>query len=128
MSIDASVQTIYDGVVNATLQLVGVCDGTGLDETNVTKVDVSSLVPTGGRIRIDEVQYDVAFGQVKLSWEDSPNRSFIALNGFGSFDYRRSGGLQNAGSPNATGNILLTTVGFDLNSSYTIVLKMRKKG
>lgn len=127
MAIQSTTQVIYDGVRNAKVQLTGICDGTGGDEAAVIKVDVSSLIPVGGRIKIKELTYDVAYGAVKLSWEAAPPVDFLVLNGFGKFDYRKMDGLPNLADSSATGNILLTTIGFDLNSSYSLLLEMIKK-
>jgi hypothetical protein len=125
MAIQATTQVVYDGAVNCIIKAIGICDGQGSDEANVVKVDVSSLVPNGGRIRIDEIQYDVAYGVVKLAWDAAQPVDIAYLDGFGKFEFKT--GLQNAADVEASGNILLSAVGFDLNSTYTIVLKMKKK-
>lgn len=128
MAINADTQVLYDGTVNCTIKCIGICDG-GVEspnEVNVTKVKVSDLVPVGGRMKLLEVQYDVSYGVVSLSWDAFTPVEFIHLDGFGKFVFP-NGGLVNGADETATGDILLTTRGFELNSTYSIVLKMRKK-
>jgi hypothetical protein len=128
MAITATNVTVHDGERNHSVLLTGLCDGTGSDETNERKVDVSELLPVGGKVKVNKITYSVAYGAVKLSWDASPPEDFIILDGDGVFDFRSSGGLINrADAETATGDILLTTLGFDLNSSYSIKLDMVKK-
>jgi hypothetical protein len=128
MAINATTDVLYDGTVNATVKMIGICDGSGLDESNVVKVDVSSLIPVGGRIRIDRVQFDVAYGVIALAWDAVTPVPFLYLDGHGDMDFKSHGGMQNTAGSDATGNIVLSATGFDLNSTYSIILKMRKKG
>jgi hypothetical protein len=128
MAIDAQVLTVYDGAVNATVQVIGKSDGQAGQEVNVVKVDVSELNPPCSTVRIEEFSYDVEGGTVTLSWDDVTPVPFAYLKGNDRIIYRREGGLQNAGDPTSrSGDILLSTIDFEGNGSYTILLKMRKK-
>ncbi len=128
MAIEATTTLVHDGERNLSVLLTGLCDGTGNDETNVLKIDVSEYMPSGGRVRINKVTYSVAFGVVKLSWDASPPQDFLVLDGEGKFDFCHQGGLANrSDSETGNGDILLSTVGFDLNSSYSIKLDMTKR-
>ena len=67
-------------------------------------------------------------GVVTLLWDDLTPLPFAHLQGNDTICYHHSGGLNNlADSQSRSGDILLSTVDFDGNSSYTIVFKMRKK-
>ena len=126
MAITATQQVLYDGVRNCVVKLTGICDGTG-NENSELKVDVSELNPPCARVRVDEVIYDVSYGLVKLAWDATPDVDFEVLEGEGRFDYRRHGGLNMVPDETANGDILLSTVGMELNSSYNIVLHLVKK-
>lgn len=119
----------YDGLRNVTVRLTGLGDGAG-QETNVVKVDVSELNPPGGRVKLEEITYDVAYGVVKLSWANDPAPvDFLLLDGADRMVFRREGGLNNETDPESgNGDILLSTIGFEQNSSYSLILKMVKKG
>ena len=128
MAITATTTLVHDGERNLSVLLTGLCDGTGNDETNALKIDVSEYTPAGGRVRINKVTYSVAYGVVKLSWDAAPPEDFLLLDGDGKFDFCKSGGLSNrASAETGNGDILLSTVGFDLGSSYSIKLDMTKK-
>jgi hypothetical protein len=129
MAVNAEILTVYDGGLTATLQIIGKSDGAGGEEANEIKVDVSELNPPCSTVRIEEVQYNVVGGTVQLSWDDTPTPKTICyLKGSDELDYRREGGLQNLADPQSrSGDILLSTDGFDPDGSYTILLKLRKK-
>src|SRR3990167_7712595 len=128
MAIDTQIHTVYDGGLAATLQITGKSDGQSGQEVNVVKVDVSELIPPCSSVAIEEISYNVEGGTVTLSWDDLTPLPFAHLKGMDTIDYRREGRLQNFGDPQSrSGDILLSTVGFDPNGSYTILLKLRKK-
>jgi hypothetical protein len=138
MTIEAQVLTVYDGGLNATLQLTGRSDGQGGQETNELKVDLSALAGSyqakAASVRIDEVEFVVQGGTqggyVKLLWDAPTPVEFLQLNGVGEFTYWKEGGLQNIpkqADPSVSGNILLSTINFGQDSTYSIVLKLRKK-
>ena len=54
------------------------------------------------------------------------HQAFAVLGVGGVFDYCRTGGMRNGGGDTANGDILLSTDGFELGSSYTITLDMVK--
>lgn len=121
-------KVVYDGPRNVTVRLTGLGDGAG-QETNVVKVDVSELNPPCRRIKVEKVTYDVAYGVVKLTWDDTlAPIDFLLLDGADNVDFRRFGGLDNEAGDDASGDICLSTVGFEQNSSYSIVLELVKKG
>lgn len=128
MAIDAQILTVYDGGLAATVQVIGKSDGQAGQEVNVVKVDVSELTPPCDSVAIEEIAYDVDGGLVTLSWDDVTPRPFAYLKGNDSMDYRRVGRLTNLADPaSRSGDVLLSTVDFEGNGAYTILLKMRKK-
>ena len=125
MAVTATQQIVYDGLRNCTVHITGIGDGTG-NETAELKVDASELTPPCARLRVDRIVYDVSYGVVKLSWDGTPDVDFAVLDGQGCFDFRPAGGL-NIVDETTNGDILLTTLGFELNSSYDILLHLVKK-
>ena len=127
MAITITNQTLLDGERNAVMQFTGVCDGAG-QETNVVKVDVSALAPICKRVAIKLIEYNISGGIVRLLWDDDDPIEFLDLSDLGNeFDYRKMGGMQSTASLNASGNILFSTIGFDVGSAYTIKLDLIKK-
>ena len=128
MAIEVTTQILHDGARNAVVQITGRSDGTG-QETAVLKVDVSELQPPAARVAVKRLTYDITGGMVELSWKADANVPFAKLEGNNFSDYERIGGLQNAawGELGANGDIVLTTRGFGLDSSYTIKFDLIKK-
>ena len=126
MAITATSRIIYDGQRHCTMQFTGIGDGGG-DETNVLKVDVSAFSPPCVSVAIKRISYDVSYGVLEMLWDAMTPVTFAMLEGGDEIDYCRINGLTNGGGVTATGNILFSTRGFELNSNYTVVLEMRKK-
>lgn len=135
MGITTTSQLIYDGNRHTVWQFTGICDGLG-DETNALKVDKSRLQPMDVNkpitsLAILEIQYNISYGILQLLWDTDQNPGgpvpFLNLEGFDEISYRHMNGLPNGGGDTATGNILFSTIGFELNSTYSVVLEMRKK-
>ncbi len=79
-------------------------------------------------VSVRKITYDIGYGLVTLSWDALTPVDFAALSdGYGELDYSRTGGLKNGGGGGATGDILLTTTGFELASSYMVIFDLIKK-
>lgn len=117
----------YDGERNVTVILNNLSDGTG--ETLVKKLDVTTLHPNpAAHIKLWRAFHDVTDGEVILYWEGTPNRLLATLSSASpDLDFSRTGGLIDDAT-SGTGNVLLSTVGFVQNSSYTIRLEFKKGG
>jgi hypothetical protein len=126
MAIATTSQTLHDGVRNVVMQFTGISDGSG-QEADVIKVDVSELSPPCDRVKILNLTHDVHGGVVTIAWAADTPVVFAQLSGQNETCYRMEGGLQNNADESGTGDILLSTEGFELNSSYTIKLEMVKK-
>jgi len=126
MAIATTSQTLHDGVRNVIMQFTGISDGSG-QEAAVVKVDVSEMTPPCDRVKILKLTHDVNGGVVTLSWAADTPVVFAQLSGQNETCYRFQGGLQNNADESRTGDILLSTEGFELDSSYTIKLEMVKK-
>lgn len=128
---EVTTRIIHDGPRNCIVLLTGRSDGSGPAETNVRKVDVSELQPPCDSVKVVKAQYDVSFGLVELSWDAQTPKTFLLLDGMDTFDFCKNGGLTNdlvsAGDDSATGDILLSTRGFEADSIYSIRLEMVKK-
>ena len=119
-------QILHNGARNAVVQLTGISDGSGR-ETRVPKVDVKALGAKSVSVR--KITYQIGYGVVTLSWDALTPVDVAQLpDGYGEIDYRKIGGMKpRMDLGGATGNILLSTTGFDLGSSYTITIEMVKK-
>lgn len=118
---------ITDGVRGVAMQFSGVYDAVG-QEQNVVKVDVTALSPACVRIAIKRLTYEVSGGILQLSWDADDPIVFDNLAGqSGLRDYRKTGAIE---PPRATlgvtGNLLFSTIGFDVGSSYSVMLEMIK--
>ena len=127
MAITATTQILYDGLRNCIMQFTGVGDGSG-DETNALKVDCAALNPPCVAVAIKKIDYDVGYGVVEMLWDAAIPVPFLELTESGfPLDYKRINGITNGGGSYSTGNVLFSTKGFELGSTYSIVLHMRKK-
>lgn len=126
MAITPTVTVLYDGIKNCTVQLTGLSDG-GNGETLVKKVDVKELNPPCRFLAIRKIHYDVGGGVVQLYWEAEDPVLIDDFISVAEEDFRTIGGYQNTAGPSATGNILLTSLGFDSGSAYSVKLDMVKK-
>lgn len=130
-------QILKDHARAFAIKLTNVSDGTG--ETNVIKVDASTLVASSGtneeRLTITKLFWSVASGtsatmspRVTLLWAGaSANTIAATLTGSGFWDLTTSGQapiINNATSP--TGDILLSTTGFTANAAYTVIIEGHK--
>ena len=126
MAIAVTSTILHDGKRNTVMQFTGVSDGSG-QETGAIKVDVSELRPQPLTVKIKRIEYDVNDGNIKLSWDADTDVDFAILSGQGMLDYCKIDGLINSAGAGRTGDILLSTLGFAENSSYTLKLEMIKK-
>lgn len=126
MAVSATVQLLELGPRNVVYQLTGLGDGAG-QETNVVKVNVANLQnPTAKSMRVERLSGVVDYGVVELFWDALIPVRFAVLSGQFNLDFNRFGGLPNNGGGGKTGNVLLSTLAFELNSAYTILLEMVK--
>ncbi len=121
---------VFKGSRKYAIELTCLSDGTG--ETNVTKVDISTLTLANGqpctRTAIEEIAWDVqGFSSVKLSWDHSTDDTAMRMSGRGSVSYAHLGYLFDPASSGGTGDLLLTSTGAAANATYTItvVLQLR---
>ena len=123
---------VYDNNQNLQVLLTGYSDGSPND-TLLVAVDLSQVTYTPPFVAIRKMDWDVNGGVVKLYWDAPDPVQFETLASIGNRNYNYVGGLKNPTKnsefPNlgSNGNILLSTVGFDVGSSYTIRIQMRKK-
>ena len=120
-------QVLYDGQGNVTMQFTGLSEGD--NETLVTKVDVSELQPAPVSVKIMDLNYDVSGGLLQFYWDALDPVKFLELAGNNSIEYNRTNGLVNSAKdlPGFTGDIKISTMGFDIGSSYSFKLVMKKK-
>jgi hypothetical protein len=106
------------------VRLTNLSDGTG--ETNVAKVDLSTLLLANGqaptKTAVKEIQWTMqGFSSVRLLWDRDTDVLIDALANNGYRDYETIGYLADSGT-GGTGDILLTTVGAVNGATYDITL------
>jgi hypothetical protein len=131
MGVTTTNQLAYDGLRNTVWRFTGLGDGQG-DESLALKVDITQLVPLDVNkpitsVKVKSIQYSVSYGIVQLYWDGAVPVQFAQLEGYGTISFAMINGLQNNAGPQRTGNILFSTVGFELNSTYDITLEMIKR-
>lgn len=132
-------QILENGPRRVVMAFTNISDGTG--ESAVKKVDASSggnlgvvvqgqtFYPTT-HLKVVDIFYDIGSMKLEMLWEASANVPFAVFAGYGHWrllDHR--GGFQGIINPKtagATGSILFTTIGANLNSTYTVILEMTK--
>jgi hypothetical protein len=123
--IQTTQQVLHNGARHAVIQVTGVSDGSG-NEKNVVKIHLADLGAKS--IGIRKITYNVGYGLVKLAWDALVPVDFATLgDGNDVIDYSRISSLKNGGGKGATGDILLSTVGFELASSYMLTIDVVKK-
>lgn len=122
-------QTILDGSRLAILKCTGLVDTA---ETNVVKVNVANLAPSGELnctgCQINKIWSYVHGCEVELQWEAATNLMIVNLPQNNSYhmDYSSFGGIPNNSGTGKTGNILFTTRDVSAGDSYAIVIELIK--
>lgn len=120
-------QVLLDGPRNYAIRLTSVQDGTGIQQTGIKVIDVAAMSPPGGpSFKIRRLDFRVMGGIVQLLWEAPTPAVFAELQLADSLDWHRFGGQSTRNVANATGSILLTTLGFDVGSSYDLTFECSK--
>jgi hypothetical protein len=128
MAMTTTNQILHDGARNLVMQFTGTHDGSGGQESEVVKVDVSALSPPAEKVHIRYLEFTIEGGSVALLWGHALTAvPFLVLTGHNTFDYSRISGLPNGAGDGATGDILLSTTGFGNGSAYTLKIEMVKK-
>ncbi len=123
---------IFSGNRKYAAKFTCVSDGTG--ETNVVKIDISTLTisqPPGTaavtRLSIEEVEWDVqGFTSVRFSFDRTTDQIAQLMSGRGSVSYAHLGNAIDNGTGD-TGDLLLTSVGAVSGATYdiTVVCRLR---
>jgi hypothetical protein len=116
--------TVKDGVRNVIVHSSGLCD-IGGDLDKEVLVDVADL--SARQVRLYGIDFNVSGGIVRLMRDTDDFQTIIDLAGDGSFDYSMIGGLPMDEDTTDTGNWLMSTIGFDIGSSYAFIAKFKKK-
>lgn len=121
---------VFQGVRRYAINLTGISDGTG--ETNVVKVDISTLTLADGqtvcgRCFLEEAEWDVqGFTYIKITWDRTSDQTALICSGRGNVSWKHLGYLQDKGTGD-TGDVLLSSVGATNGATYdiTLVLQLR---
>lgn len=123
MTVSFNKQVFNDGPRNYVARFFGLGDGTGVQLTNYKIIDVASMSPPGSAsLKIRRSDFKVLGGIVQLLWDAPAPVVFAELQLSDNFDWRYYGGQSTRGVANATGSVLLTTLGFDVGSSFDLTL------
>ena len=129
-------RVLRDGNNRYSVHLTNVSDGTS--ETNVVKIDRSSLTGPNGvdapsKMSIEEIAYDIqGFTAVYLDWDDSTHQVGVKMSGQNFMDYRHLSNLtpddhaDQVANPEY-GDIILTTVGAASDATYDITITVKLK-
>lgn len=128
-------RVLYDGPRNFVVRRSGRQDASGLQEVLSPVWDVAAMRPPAGpALAIERIQFTVLGGIVTLFWDTGDPASaveFLDLQLAETLDLKRWGGMRaSANTVGAsvvpTGNVLLSTFGFDSGSSYSLVVECIK--
>lgn len=131
MADTVTTEIIFNGRRRKIVHLTSVSDGTG--ETNVVKVDLSAITFNGGERPtysvVDMIDYDIGgMDSVRLYWDHTADDVIAILPpGQGTVDWNALGGKVDPRSVGGTGNIILTTNGAEIGSTYNITFYIRPK-
>jgi hypothetical protein len=122
-------QTILDGERLAIIKVTGLVDTA---ETNVVKVDVSTLNPQGALpctgCKLNKIWYQLHGCEVELQWAAATPLMIVALPQNNSYfmDYSEFGGIPNNAGTGKTGDITFTTRDVSAGDTYSIVMEVIK--
>lgn len=110
------------------VQLTCRSDGTG--ETDVVKVDLSTLLLENGlpatSVCLMEAEWDVqGFSSVELIWDDATPAVMKELSGRGYVNYGPYSYLKDPDPGSGSGDILLTSYGAAADATYDITLVLK---
>ena len=124
-------QILFDGERKAIMKFTNVSDGTG--ETKVTKVDVSTLLPSSFDKACDGVTitniHAMTHGmEVDMYWDATTDVLIASIpqNNMYSMDLTKFGGLWNNAGAGKNGDVLFSTRDASAGDTYTIILEMVK--
>lgn len=124
-------QVILDGERDFIAKYTNISDGTG--ETDVIKINVSTLAPNGfGRactgVKINRIWASTHGLEVRMLWDATTDvfAWMIPQNSLYDMDFKMFGGIPNNANAGVSGNLLFTTVDATLGDMYTIVLECTK--
>ncbi len=119
---------LFSGQQRYAARFTGISDGTG--ESNVIKIDISTLPGAPTRTAIEEASWDVqGWSYVKISWDHNTDDTADVFSGRGARSYKDVSYLFDPASTGGTGDILFTTGGSPTSGfSYDITLVIQLRG
>ena len=122
---------MVDGSRNTIVNIHGDADATG-EESNLVLVDMSDLNQPSTRIKVMKLAWGGGSGtrmRLRFGAEGGEHETFFETpdQTAGEMDWTTAGGIHNNNVLNPTGDILLTTVGFDNAADYLFLIIWLKK-
>ena len=122
-------QVLYESAGDYIVKFTNVSDGTG--ETDVNKIDVSTLAPGCAEVDILKIIFATDGMAVRIEFDatvDTP-AFLIPSNQNGMIDFTKSppGGLRNNGGAGKSGDVFFTTFGHGAGDTYDITLVCKKR-
>ncbi len=131
-------RTMINGYRNVVVRASLVSDGSGLTAYKLydaSSAGIYSVIAPGGQIvypgihsKLVGLDYDVQDMKINLLWDATTPESILALGSAPEdFDWKRMGGLPvPPGLVGATGSILITTINQAPQSTFALILYIRK--
>ena len=122
---------MVDGSRNTIVNIHGDADGTG-EESNRVIIDMSALNQPSKRMKVIKLAWGGGTGtrmRLRFGASGGQHETFFETpdQTAGEMDWTVAGGLHNNNVPNPTGDILLTTVGFNDAADYLYLIIWLKK-
>jgi hypothetical protein len=124
-------QILFDGERTAIMKFTNISDGTG--ETKVTKVDVSTLLPSSfdkacDGVTITKIHAMTHGMEVDMYWDATTDVFILSVpqQQMYSMDLTQFGGLWNNAGAGKNGDVLFSTRDASTGDTYTIILEMVK--
>lgn len=127
MTVSVQTQVFIDGPRNYVVRAWGLGDGSGVQLVNYKIIDVKAMTPNSGpSFKIRRSDFKVLGGVLQLSWDAPSPVVFAEFQLSDNFEWRYFGGASTRGIAGATGSVLLSTLGFDVGSSFDLTLGCTK--
>lgn len=128
MANTVNIQTIQDGPKNVVIKVYLASDGATGEIADQVVVDYSALSGTFGDLKLSKLQWDLTGFAVTLEWDATADVPIWNISpGANELCFEEFGGIPNDSGAGKTGDIVLSTTGFDTaGDNGSIIIWARK--